>query len=101
MTPEYIKLLADSVDAGALWRLSITERKGLTLEQHAQLDIGVALRRHANHVRTWQALVGTGKSLLITPLSMNGVMINVILTPPAQLTMMAARIEGDDHAQDQ
>lgn len=72
MSPEYIKQLADWADPDKLWRLSPFKQRDLPPEQRKQLDAGVALRRHAAHVRELRELLGTGKSLLLTPLSPNG-----------------------------
>ena len=72
MTPEYLEELADIADPGKLWRMSGLARDCFTPEQKRQLDTGVALRRHASHVRRMRALLGTGKSLLLTPLSISG-----------------------------
>jgi len=67
MTPEYLRELADLVDPDQLWRRPVFEPR--TPEQRRQLDAGVALRRYAEHVRELRALIGTGRSLLITPMS--------------------------------
>lgn len=69
MTPEYLRELADKADPDELWRLSGFAQLDLPPEKRAQLDTGVALRRYASHLRDLQALHGTGRSLLITPLS--------------------------------
>lgn len=67
MTPEYINQLADIADPEQLWRLSGIAQQALSKEQRQQLDIGVALRRHASDVESVASLP-EGKSLLITPL---------------------------------
>lgn len=72
MTPEYLEELADIADPSKLWRMSGLARDCFTPEQKRQLDTGVALRRHASHVRRLRELLGTGKSLLMTPLSLSG-----------------------------
>lgn len=69
MTPEYLLQLADIADPDQLWRLGWEEQQNLPQEKRHQLDMGVALRQQADHVRILQELVGTGTSLLITPLS--------------------------------
>ena len=81
MTPEYIEELADLADPNQLWKRSWPGRNGFTPDQKRQLDTGVALRRHASHVRRLQYLLGTGKSLLLTPLSLNGAEISTVPTP--------------------
>jgi hypothetical protein len=72
MTPEYLEELADIADPSKLWRMYGLARDCFTPEQRRQLDTGVALRRHASHVRLLRGLLGTGKSLLLTPLSLSG-----------------------------
>lgn len=79
MTPEYIEQLAKLADPEELWRLSpLTE---LTLEQSQQRDTGIALRRHASHMRDLNAIRGKGLSLLVTPLSPHGTYTCVMETP--------------------
>lgn len=79
MTPEYLEELADP---DQLWRTTWLGRMDLPPEKRKQLDAGVALRRHADHIRRLRDLLGTGKSLLITPLSLNGVASKAVATPP-------------------
>lgn len=67
MTPEYLEELADLADPDQLWRLRGFDQLDLPADKRRQLDIGVALRRHASHVRELRELIGTGKSLLLTP----------------------------------
>lgn len=81
MTPEYLNELADIADPEKLWRRAGLDRGDFTPEQKRQLDTGVALRRHAHHVQSVRELLGTGKSLVITPLSKNGVAIMTISAP--------------------
>lgn len=81
MTPEYLEQLADLADPDQLWRLSPFVQMELPPEKRAQLDTGVALRRHASDVRRLRSMIGTGKSLLITPLSDNGRHQSEIDTP--------------------
>lgn len=80
MSPEYLNELADISDPEQLWRLSPLDRLELEPIQRMRLDTGVALRRHAEHVSRLRELIGTGKSLLITPLSKNS---NAVMTMPA------------------
>lgn len=81
MTPEYLNELADLADPDQLWRLAGLDQLALPLDKRRQLDTGVALRRHAGHVAELQALIGTGKSLLITQLSPNGSAHMTLATP--------------------
>lgn len=71
MSPEYLRELADLADPGQLWRLNPFEQIKLPEDQRRQLDSGVALRRHASHIEGLRNLIGTSKSMVITPLSMN------------------------------
>lgn len=82
MTPEYLEELADLADPEKLWRHAGMDRAGFTPEQNRQVDAGVALRRHASHVRHLRELLDTGRSLLLTPLSLNGTDIVTVPTPP-------------------
>ena len=81
MTPEYLEELADIADPGKLWRRAFFDRLDFSTEQRRQLDTGVALRRHASHVRRVRELLGTGKSLLLTPLSLSGQDIRYVPMP--------------------
>ena len=83
MTPEYLEELADLADPNRQWRRGYLDRENLTPDQKRQLDTGVALRRYASHVRRLRNLIGTGKSLLLTPLSLSGADIRTVPTPPA------------------
>lgn len=69
MSPEYLDHLANWIDPHGLWRKSPLDE--LTVEQSQQRDAGIALRRHAAHVRNLNSLLGTEYSLLITPLAHN------------------------------
>lgn len=79
MTPEHIEYLADLADPDKLWQHSPFDK--LTPEQARQLETGVALRRHAAHVRSLETICGKGLSLLITPTRPNVVHTSVIPTP--------------------
>lgn len=79
MTPEYLEHLADLADPDNLWQSSPLDE--LTDDEAAQRDSGIALRRYAAHVRRLNGLLGTGYSLLITPLSPNGVRTSSWPTP--------------------
>ena len=81
MTPEYLDELADLADPDELWRSSWLDRDGFTSVQRLQLDAGVALRRHASHVRRLRELLDTRNSLLLTPLSLSGTDICIVPTP--------------------
>ena len=72
MTPEYLEELADLADPDKLWQRAGLDRAEFTAGQWQQVDTGIALRRHASHVRRLRELLGTGKSLLLTPLSLSG-----------------------------
>lgn len=80
MTPEYLRELADIADPDQLWRLNPLDQIELPQEKRQQLDAGVALRRHAEHIRRLWDLLGTGKSLVITPIRRNN---NAVMTMPA------------------
>lgn len=92
MTPEYLNELADLAAPGQLWRLGFWEQTQLPPELRQRLDIGVALRRHAEHVRRVNALLGTGKSLVITPLSPCGT-ATMTIPAPDKHRMLAGRRE--------
>lgn len=81
MTPEYLHELADLADPDELWRLSPLDQINLPPEKRHQLDTGVALRRHADHVRRLRGLLGIGNSLLLTPISKNGTDIRTVKAP--------------------
>jgi hypothetical protein len=83
MTPEYINELADTVDPSQVWRLPVNDQQKLPPFMRKALDAGVALRRHAEHVKRLRDLLGTGKSLLLTPISENGSSVRIIATPSA------------------
>lgn len=84
MNPTYIKQLADIADPDELWRLPPMQQLDLPPEKRRQLDAGVALRRHAHDVQQLRDLIGTGRSLLLTPLSVNGRRSTTIPTPQDQ-----------------
>ena len=81
MTPEYLKELAAAADPDELWRLPLFDHLDLPADKRRQLDAGVALRRHAAHLERVNALIGTAKSLVITPLSHNATATMTIATP--------------------
>lgn len=81
MTPEYLDELADLADPEQLWRLPGLKQLDLPPEKRRQLDAGVALRRHASHVRTLRRLLEEKRSLLITPLTTNGTATKSVDTP--------------------
>lgn len=89
MTPEYLNELADIADPEKLWRRAGLDRLNFTPEQKQQLDTGVALRRHAHHVQSVRELIGTGMSLVITPLSRSGVAIMTIPAPEEHKKLLA------------
>lgn len=101
MTPEYLEDLADKVDADQLWRLSLLDQMRLPPFRRERMDMGVALRRHADDLRRLNELVGTGKSLLLTPLGLNGRASMTVPTPPEHLKLIrghstAAQPDRDD-----
>lgn len=91
MTPEYLRELADAADHEKLWTLSVFEQLDLPPEKRRQLDTGVALRRHADHVAKLLSLLGTDKSLLMTPLSESGTAITTTRTPAAHRKLAKCR----------
>lgn len=91
MSPEYLNELADAADPERLWTLSPFVQMELPPEKRRQLDAGVALRRYASHVRDMNALLGTGKSLALTPLSALSTARTTIPTPDSHLALLAAR----------
>lgn len=80
--PEYIEELANIADPEMLWRIPPFEQLELPDDKRKQIDAGVALRRHASHIRRLRKLLKEGKSLLITPLSDNSNAIKIVDTPP-------------------
>lgn len=70
--PKYLDELADIADPDQLWRLPLLDQVDLEPARRQQLDTGVALRRYAAHRREMESLIGTGNSLLLTPLGKNG-----------------------------
>lgn len=98
MSPDYIEELADIADPDKLWRLNWMDQKALPVEKRQQLDSGVALRRHASHLRQLHRLREEGKSLLITPLSPNST-ATISVDPPEKhqrlLNLRAAHIVKD------
>lgn len=95
MTPEYLRELADLADPDQLWRLKGLDQLALPPEKRHQLDTGVALRRQAEHVRRLQALVGTGMSLLITPLGSYNVTDSRSVRMPAVLRRRVAELDAN------
>ncbi len=92
VSPDYLERLANIADANRLWRLSGVDQMKLADWQRRQLDTGVALRRYATHVRDLRALLLTpGQSMLITPLSDNGVVRMTVPTPEEHLALLRAR----------
>lgn len=88
MTPEYVNELANLADPDEMWRLPAAEQHGLSPEKRRQLDAGVALRRHAAHLERLRNLLGSGRSLLITPLTPNSVASKHVLTPEVHRRLM-------------
>lgn len=83
MSPEYLNELADLADPDQLWRTAgLLGRQDMPDEKRRQMDMGVALRRHAAHVKQLNDLREKGLSLCITPLSINSTASMSIKPPP-------------------
>ncbi len=80
MKAEYIEDLADAVDPEKLWQISPWDACSLSESKRERRDIGIALYLYAQHIRSLEALVGTGKSLLLTPVSKSSVLQSTIRT---------------------
>lgn len=80
MRPEYIDELADMVDPDEIWKRSLLDDT-LTDQQKRQRDAGVALRRHASHLRELERALEEKKSILITPLGPSFIAIRMTETP--------------------
>ena len=91
MSPEYLYELADIADPEQLWRLSGLDQFDLPSAKRKQLDAGVALRRHAHHVAELNALIDSGKSLLITALSQNSSASLIVDMPARHRKLVDAR----------
>ena len=91
MTPEYLEELADLADPDRLWRLPALAQSNLPPDKRRQLDTGVALRRHASHVRRLRELQSERRSLLITPLASNHTAVSSIETPADHARMRPER----------
>ena len=81
MTPEYVNELADLADPDELWTLAARVQIGLSPHKRRQLDAGIALRRYAAYLERLRETLRLNKSLLITPLSANGIHSSVVPTP--------------------
>ena len=99
MSPEYLMELADLADPDQLWRLPVFDALSLPPEKRRQLDTGVALRRHANHIERLRNLLPLGKSLLITPLSDNGAAFMTVDPPPKHKEMLELRTAHIERAE--
>jgi hypothetical protein len=91
MSPEYLRELADLADPDELWRLNWEVQKNLPPQKCRQLDMGVALRRYAHYIDELQRLLGTGRSMLVTPLSANGTDVRSKRTPKRLRKLMEKR----------
>ena len=91
MTPEYLEKLADIIDPDHLWKLSGIEQMALPKHRRQQLDAGIALRRHATHVRELRNVLAARKSLLITPLSSNSSTRKLVDTPEDHAKLRKSR----------
>lgn len=81
MTPEYLEQLAEAADPDQVWRTPLLEQASLPAVKRRQMDMGVALRRHASHIRDLQKLIGSGRSLLLTPYGPSVTSVATIETP--------------------
>lgn len=81
MSPDYLRQLADLADPDELWKGPILDYLELPEEKRRQLDMGLALRRHASHIETLLDLLEKKRSLLITPLSSNRTAVRSTRTP--------------------
>ena len=91
MTPEYLCELADIADPDQLWRLDPFKQNDLEPAKRKQLDAGVALRRYADIVKQLDDLLGTGRSLVLTPLSRNSKAWITIPAPDSHKRMLDLR----------
>lgn len=82
MTPRYLEQLADLADPDELWRLAPLDQLQLPPSKRHQLDTGVALRRHASHIRMLGEVLAENRSLLITPIRHNEMAVKPVDTPP-------------------
>ena len=82
MSPEYLRKLADLADPEELWRTAgLLGRMSMPEEKRQQLDTGVALRRHAEHIERLRRALDEQRSVLITPLSHCGSAVRMTDTP--------------------
>lgn len=91
MSPEYLCDLADIADPYQLWRINPFDQQKLDPIKRKQLDTGIALRRYAEIVRQLDALIGTGNSLVLTPLSRHGKAWMTIPAPESHKRLLEAR----------
>lgn len=94
MTPEYLEHLAKLADPDDLWRLDLLKQIDLTVWQKERLDTGIALRRHASHMRNLNRALDLGRSLCITPLNSNGTATMTIDPPPGHVRLIEAAKQG-------
>ena len=95
MTPEYLDELADIADPDKLWTLFWEDQRKLPPEKKHQLDTGVALRRHASHLRELQRALDAKRSVCITPLGSNHTAHMLIDTPADHEKLRAPQPYGD------
>lgn len=91
MTPEYLNELAGMVDPDQLWHLDPFKQIELEPGKRRQLDAGVALRRYAEIVKQLEDLLGTGRSLVLTPLSRNSKAWMTIPAPDSHKRLLDLR----------
>lgn len=84
MSPEYLNELADLADPDSLWRLSGIDQRQLPVDKKRQLDMGVALRRHAEDMRRVREAAKQDKGMLLTQLGPSVYDMRYV-DPPAQV----------------
>lgn len=93
MTPEYLNELADMVDPDQLWQVNPFAQMWLAPELRKKLHAGVALRRYAEIVKQLDELLGTGRSLVLTPLSRHGKAWMTIPAPDSHKRLLDLRAQ--------
>ncbi len=88
MNADYLEQLANIADPDQLWKLPALQHLDLPPAKRHQLDTGVALRRHAAHIRQLNALLEQRRSLLITPISSNNTAQRSIETTKDHQTLL-------------
>lgn len=89
--PDYLYKLADLADPEKLWQTPFYKQSSFTEDQKRQLDTGIALRRHASHLRELDAARAKGVSVLITPLQPHHTAHKTVATPPDHARLRSSR----------